>query len=225
MTAKHCKILLVKRPSKTRTRKVIFRPRELNTLKYDKWNLTKRKALKVPEKKKGNWTYFYFQNVSAHTNKTGNNWLFYASKLSQQLGLDEKIIANWMKVIFPEKYVWNSLDFKLFSGGHTPKASLAAHVLSATADLASLMWKVWLRPCNLATWKPVSLSIPRCVKFWRGFWTFRNFQLPSDRDGTESVRTTCWAEKPIESLIFYRKWKGQTFARKCHSDQSFVIIF
>lgn len=54
MTAKHCKILLVKRPSKTRTRNVIFRPRELNTLKYGKWNLTKRKALKVPEKKKGN---------------------------------------------------------------------------------------------------------------------------------------------------------------------------
>ena len=104
MTAKYGKFLLVKRPSK-------------------RWNLTKRKVLKVPEKKKGNWTQFYFQNVSAHTNKAGKNWLFYASKLSQQLGLDEKIIANWMKVIFPEKYVRNPLDFKIFLVG-TPQRPL-----------------------------------------------------------------------------------------------------
>lgn len=53
-----------------------------------------------------------------------------------------------------------SSGFQNFSGGHTPKASLAAHARSATADLAYLMSKVWLRPCNLAAWKPVSLSIP-----------------------------------------------------------------
>lgn len=44
MTAKHGKFLLVKRPSKRRTRNAIFWPCELNTLKYGKWNLTKRKA-------------------------------------------------------------------------------------------------------------------------------------------------------------------------------------
>lgn len=36
MTAKHGKFLLVKRPSKRRTRNAIFWPCELNTLKYGK---------------------------------------------------------------------------------------------------------------------------------------------------------------------------------------------